>query len=129
MKSLKQVVWSEGMLLGQQHFQLWDEAINAQHHFHRQASAPMGWGVVKAIIDKEALQNGQFQLNDYSVIFADGTIVQHDAGQGPLVCKLKSNVTGSTSVYLAIPANQSVSGITGYRDNSQLPGNIGHANP
>lgn len=125
MKSLKQVVWSEGMLLGQQHFQLWDEAIHAQHDFHRQTSAPLGWGVVKAIIDMGAMQNGQFQLNEYSIIFADGTIALRDANQGPLICKLKANVQGRTSVYLAIPANQAVSGITGYRDNSQLPGNIG----
>ena len=125
MKSLKQVVWSEGMLLGQQHFQQWDDYIHAHHAFHREVSAHLGWGVVKAVIDDEALQNGQFQLNDYAVVFAEGTVVQHDADQGPLFCKLKADVHGHVSVYLAVPANESVSGISGYRDSAQLPGNIG----
>jgi len=125
MKSLKQVVWSEGMLLGQQHFQQWDDYLQAHHDFYRETTSPLGWGVVKAIIDEEALQNGQFQLNDYAVIFADGTVAQHDPDQGPLICKLKADVHGHVSVYLGVPANQAVSGISGYRDNTQLPGNVG----
>ena len=125
MKSLKQVVWSEGMLLGQQHFQYWDDYLHAHHDFYRETTAPLGWGVVKAIIDEEALQNGQFQLNDYAFVFPDGTVAHHDPDQGPLSCKLKADVHGLVSVYLGVPANQAVSGISGYRDNTQLPGNIG----
>ena len=125
MKSLKQVVWSEGMLLGQQHFQLWDDYIQAYQEFQRENTAPLGWGVVRAVIDEDALQNGQFQLNDYAIVFADGTVVQHDADQAPLSCKLNADVHGNASVYVGVPANQSVSGISGYRDNTQLPGNIG----
>lgn len=125
MKSLKQVVWSEGMLLGQQHFQLWDDYIQAHQGFQREISAPLGWGVVRAVIDEEALNNGQFQLNDYAVIFPDGTIVQHDSDQAALSCKLQADVHGNVSVYLGVPSNQSVSGISGYRDGTQLPGNVG----
>ena len=125
MKSLKQVVWSEGMLLGQQHFQLWDDYIHAHQDFQREITAPLGWGVVRAIIDEEALQNGQFQLNDYAIVFQDGTIVQSDSDQAPLSCKLNADVHGNVSVYLGVPSNQSVSGISGYRDGTQLPGNIG----
>ena len=125
MKSLKQVVWSEGMLLGQQHFQLWDDYIHAHHDFYREITSPLGWGVVKAIIDEEALQNGQFQLNDYAVVFADGTVAHHDPDQGPLSCKLQTDVHGHASVYLGVPANQAVSGISGYRDSTQLAGNVG----
>ena len=125
MKSLKQVVWSEGMLLGQQHFQLWDDYIHAHQNFQREVSAPFGWGVVRAVIDEDSLQNGQFQLNDYAIVFADGTIVQHDSDQSPLSCKLNADVHGSVSVYLGVPANQAVSGISGYRDSTQLPGNVG----
>jgi type VI secretion system protein ImpJ len=126
MKALKQVVWSEGMLLGQQHFQMWDEYLHAQNDFQRAIYSPLGWGVVRAVIDEEALQNGQFQLNDYAIVFADGTIVQHDTNSAPLSCKLSADVHGNASVYLGVPANQSVSGISGYRDNPMLPGNVGH---
>lgn len=112
-------------MLGQQHFQLLDDYIHAQQDFLREVHAPLGWGVVRAAIDGEALQNGQFQLNDYAVIFADGTIVEHDKDLAPLSCKLSADVHGNASVYLGIPSNQSVSGISGYRDNTQLPGNIG----
>ena len=125
MKSLKQVVWSEGMLLGQQHFQLWDDYIHAQQNFLREITAPLGWGVVRAIIDEEALQNGQFQLNDYAIVFADGTIVQHDSDQAPLNCKLHADAHGHVSVYLGVPSNHAVSGISGYRDSTQLPGKVG----
>lgn len=125
MKSLKQVVWSEGMLLGQQHFQLWDDYIHAHQDFQRELTAPLGWGVVRAAIDDEALQNGQFQLNDYAIVFPDGTIVQRDSEQAALSCKLQADVHGRVSVYLGVPLNQAVSGISGYRDSTQLPGNIG----
>lgn len=125
MKSLKQVVWSEGMLLGQQHFQLWEDYIHAHQDFQREITAPLGWGVVRAVIDEEALQNGQFQLNDYAIVFSDGTIVQHDSGQTPLSCKLNADAHGHVSVYLGVPSNEAVSGISGYRDSTQLPGNVG----
>lgn len=125
MNNLKRVVWSEGMMLGQQHFQLWDDYIHAHQDFQREIHAPLGWGVVRAAIDEEALQNGQFQLNDYAIVFADGTIVQHDKDQAPLSCKLNADVHGNVSVYVGVPANQSVSGISGYRDSTQLPGNVG----
>lgn len=126
MKSLKQVVWSEGMLLGPQHFQLWDDYILAHHDFQREMLAPLGWGVVRATIDEESLQNGQFQLNDYAIVFADGTIVQHDSDRAPLSCKLQADVHGHVSVYLGVPSNRAVSGISGYRDSTQLPANVGH---
>jgi type VI secretion system protein ImpJ len=125
MKSLKQVVWSEGMLLGQQHFQLWDDYIHAHQDFQREVSLPLGWGVVRAVIDEESLQNGQFQLNDYAIVFADGTVVQYDSDQAALSCKLNADVHGHASVYLGVPSNLAVSGISGYRDSTQLPGKVG----
>lgn len=125
MKRMKRVVWSEGMLLGQQHFQLFDSYIHALQHHHRGVYEPLGWGVVKAVIDEESLQNGKFQLNDFECIFPDGTIVQHDKEQAPLTCTLQADVHGQVSVYAGIPANHSVSNISGYRNSTQLPGSIG----
>ena len=71
MKDIKQVVWTEGMLLGQQHFQLWDRYTHARQNFQRETIAPLSWGLVSVDIDHDSLQNGQFQLSDYSVIFPD----------------------------------------------------------
>lgn len=125
MKDIKQVVWTEGMLLGQQHFQLWDRYTHARQNFHRETIAPLSWGLVSAEIDQDALQNGQFQLTDYSVIFPDGTIATHGPDEIPLSCTVTADSDGKASVYIAVPANQTVSGISGYRESAQLPGNKG----
>ncbi len=125
MKDIKQVVWTEGMLLGQQHFQLWDRYTHARQNFQRETIAPLSWGLVSVDIDHDALQNGQFQLSDYSVIFPDGTIAANGPDEAPISCKLKADADGKASVYLSVPANSTVSGISGYRESAQLPGNIG----
>lgn len=125
MKGIKRVVWSEGMLLGQQHFQLWDEYIHARQDLHREILGHLSWGVISAVIDAEALQNGQFQLNDFSVVFPDGTVAVHNPEHGPLRCQLHADNHSNASVYIGVPANKSVSGISGYRDSTQLAGRVG----
>jgi type VI secretion system protein ImpJ len=125
MKGVKQVVWSEGMLLGQQHFQSWDEFIQARQDFFREAQAPLSWGVAALTVDEDALENGQFQLNDYSIVFADGTVAVHSSEYGPLRCRIQADARGHASVYVGVPANKAVAGIAGYRDATQLAGQLG----
>ena len=124
MKELRQVVWAEGMFLSQQHFQMWDDYAQGCREFQRELVAPLAWGIVELDIHKEALLNGQFQVSDYRVAFHDGTIAVKGDQEPPLTYGLTATAEGRISVYMGVPENRSVTGISGYRDNTKLPAKV-----
>jgi type VI secretion system protein ImpJ len=72
MKALSRVVWSEGMHLAQQHFQV-------QNSYFEQLTAtalrnlfPSGYGVASCLLDDEALLNGTVNITAGLGIMPDG---------------------------------------------------------
>jgi len=66
------VVWTKGMFLTPQHFQVQDQFFEHNIQFRFAASNYSNWGVTDLSIDSEALENGQFRLNKCSGIMPDG---------------------------------------------------------
>ncbi|VAW94486.1 Uncharacterized protein ImpJ/VasE [hydrothermal vent metagenome] len=121
MKSLRKVIWAEGMFLGQQHFQLWDQYYESYQNLQARSTAPLSWGVLSYDIDEEALENGQFRLSQCQVIFPDGRVVSYDISEdAPLALDLKGGHSEKIDLYICLPANRNASGINGYRDNGAL---------
>lgn len=121
MKALSKVVWAEGIFLGQQHFQAWDRQLEASQQLRSKALHPFAWGVLACVIDEKALENGQFRLQSCQVIFPDGRLACYDAAeQPPLACQLQAGGGQTVEIYLALPANQQVEGISGYPGRNQL---------
>ena len=72
MKNLRRVVWSKGMFLTPQHFQVNDKFIEDSAQFRFAASLFANWGVMSLKIDQEALANGTFTLHHCRGILPDG---------------------------------------------------------
>ncbi len=121
MKSLRKVIWAEGMFLGQQHFQLWDQYYENYQTLQSRSISPLSWGLLSYEISEEALENGQFRLARCQVIFPDGRLVSYDSSEDePLAIDLKGGYSEKVDLYLCLPANRNASGINGYRENGQL---------
>ena len=121
MKSLRKVIWAEGMFLGQQHFQLWDRYFETYQNLQSRSISPLSWGLLDYEIDEEALDNGQFRLSRAQIIFPDGRLISYDISEdAALAIDLKGGHSEKVDLYLCLPANRHASGITGYRENGQL---------
>lgn len=117
MKTLQRILWAEGILLGQQHFQQWDHYHHARQDFLLRAIAPVHRGIKKLVIDEQALQYGQVIIKQCQAIFAHGVIVDYDARVAPaLSLSLVASQNAVTEIYLALPMNDCAKGISGYQD-------------
>ncbi|BCR03013.1 type VI secretion protein [Desulfuromonas versatilis] len=123
MGELNKVIWAEGMFLGQQHFQAWDRYQERSQLVRSRVQSPFSWGLLSLGIDDKAMANGNFRLQECSAIFPDGRLVSFDASRDePLACELRCGGGETAEVFLALPANARVKGVSGYPDRSQLCG-------
>jgi len=73
MRSLSQVVWSEGMYLGPHEFQAQARYFEDAIHFAAAALWFQSYGLIGCTLDSDALRNGTVNLVHASGIFPDGT--------------------------------------------------------
>ena len=73
MRSLSQVVWSEGMYLGPHEFQAQARYFEDAIHFAADALWFQSFGLIGSTLDGDALRNGTVSLIHASGIFPDGT--------------------------------------------------------
>ncbi|OOG23477.1 type VI secretion system-associated protein [Thioalkalivibrio denitrificans] len=123
MKTLRKVIWTEGLLLGQQHFQQWDR-LNEESVNHRLRSlVPLGWGIAHLDYDPDALESGQLRIRAVQGLFQDGrTLAFNEADDGVLSCGLPSPAQEPVVVSIAMPANREAVGINGYASGSGRQG-------
>ncbi|KPJ67630.1 MAG: hypothetical protein AMJ43_02995 [Coxiella sp. DG_40] len=120
MQALKKVIWAEGILLGQQHLQQWDNYYQIQQRIYTQCITPLAWGLITLKIDEDALLNNRFRIKQCMAIYPNGLLVDYDANENPpLSCQLSTTSDAKLAIYLCLPINQQVSGITGYRQSQQ----------
>ena len=111
---LEKVVWTEGIVLSQQHFQCWDQYWQQHSLVGR---LPDFYGIKSVVFDACELQRGVFKILSCEVIFPDGRcIVFQDQVDASLSCPLEGEVG---YVFLAIPDNQSISGVPGCVESDQ----------
>ncbi len=120
---MNKVVWAEGTFLGQQHLQAWDLQLEKTLTIRQSITSPYSWGIVSLSVDHESLAYGRFQISQTSLIFQDGRYLSYrSADEEQLSCDLNSSGGAVLPVYLAVPANNHVSGISGYQQRGQLSG-------
>jgi type VI secretion system protein ImpJ len=110
MKNRHRIVWSKGMYLNPQHFQIQDQFHIDAAHFRFAASLFANWGVTGLEIDSEAVQNGLIRIIRCSGIMPDGEpfdMPDTDAipDSRPLAEYFPPS-RSSVDVYLAIPENR-----------------------
>lgn len=117
----RKIVWAEGLFLGQQHFQQWDQGFRKDLRQRTRLLNPHCWGIIDIAITDEALEMGQCRVEAVSAVFSNGQWVHFDSQSegGPLICDL--NAGGDrVDVWLTQPDNDRVGGINGYQEQGRL---------
>ena len=117
---MQKVSWSEGLVLGQQHFQQWENYHDKMVSFRTNNSRPYNWGVINCNYSSESLASGLLRLTACDVVLSTGRVISLDSDSEDLTLNLSELEGESVSIYLCVPANESASGISGYRDNGVL---------
>lgn len=103
----QRVVWSNGMFLTPQHFQVQDDYFEQALHFRFTASAFANWGFSKLAIDEAGLTNGFFRVRFCAGLLPDGLLFNmpeaEDPPPGRAVEQYFPPSRQRLSVYLAIP--------------------------
>ncbi|NTS77902.1 type VI secretion system baseplate subunit TssK [Catenovulum sp. SM1970] len=113
-------VWAEGVLLAQQHLQQFD--LSHENAVAQRLSWCSGfhYGFSHLSFDYSALARGVLSVTRANFIFENGKMVCFDRNvDQPLELELPAD-TQDVVVYIAMPANESVSGIKGYQQDGQL---------
>lgn len=115
MKGLKRVVWAEGLFLGQQHFQAWDQYQQDAQILRSQHQNPFPWGAIHTHWDTTALINGRLELVSCTAILSDGRLIDLQQDGTPIASLDVTEAQESrVSVYLSVPTNAAANPITGY---------------
>ena len=126
---MKKIVWAEGIFLGQQHLQAWDQQLENNQQQRQRIGSPFEWGLISMSVDHEALAMGRFRLLQIRALFQDGRFVEkRNSDNYELACELSSPGGDPLAIYLAVPANQHVAGISGYPQRGQMSGWIADYN-
>ncbi|MBS0358662.1 MAG: type VI secretion system baseplate subunit TssK [Proteobacteria bacterium] len=117
MKSLEKIVWTEGLILSPQHFQQWDLMHEMKQQQQFTCLHPLRWGIVELIIDEAALLNGKFRIVRCYAIYPCSSFLKFDAENGSeLSIDLSDEKQSPIEIFVCIPDNRKVSGISGYPD-------------
>lgn len=113
-------VWAEGVLLAQQHFQLFDE-YHEQNQIVRQGlTSSLVYGIQHLTIDESALTRGLLKINSFKLLLENGRLLEFDRQQhDELKLELDSN-QDEVIISIAIASNKVVSNIEGYATSGQL---------
>ena len=108
MKSLRRVVWSEGMLMSPHHLQLSDAYHEQLAAVSLQSAVPVSWGLSELALSTEALSSGTVSLKRVKGVMPSGLPIQFassDAG-----CPVERTVSAcfpanreSLEVFLGLP--------------------------
>lgn len=123
MKGLRKVVWAEGVFLGQQHFQAWDQYQARVQALRTRMHEPYDWGLSKLVLDEAALLNGRLDLIACQGILPDGRVFdyrrEHD---GRLELDLTQYSDERLTIALVVPNSELVDNITGYNNTGRAAG-------
>lgn len=107
MKNRHRVVWTKGMFLTPQHFQVQDQFFQDSLQFRSISSQFANWGVTELEIDREAIANGTFRITRAHGLLADGELFQMpDADELPPSRSIAGHFPESQrslDIYLSLP--------------------------
>lgn len=116
MASVPKVIWSEGMLLGQQHFQQWDKYWHYQQQLAVQGF-PLQWGISLLTFDDVFLAQGRLCIQRLVALFNNGQWVDFNSEvDGVLQIQLPEEGPTLLNVFISWPESPKISGLSGYSD-------------
>jgi type VI secretion system protein ImpJ len=109
MRFLSRVVWSEGMHLSPQHFQMQSRYFEDSLWFLIASIRSHPWGLLSLTLDMDAIRNGLAVVRHASGIFPDGLIFDFpESDLAPVPTNLRDLFTPTDSeiiLHLAVPAH------------------------
>ncbi|MFY0666093.1 MAG: type VI secretion system baseplate subunit TssK [Natronospirillum sp.] len=117
MKALERIVWAEGVVLTQQHFQQWDAAQMAAHATWHGMLTAFPWGVESIAWSTAGLSNRLLELTELNAVFPDGRLIhfrQKDKDAAVQLVIDDEAVDEQQIIYAAMADEDLVAGITGY---------------
>lgn len=121
MSSYQKIIWAEGVMLGQQHFQQWEHYIQHPHKLSQQNIHPLNWGVADLAIDESNLTHGFVQIKRCLALLPDFRWVDFDdENDAPLRLNLPAESPAYLNIYLSLPCSEQASGISGYLANDNI---------
>lgn len=116
----KKPIWAEGVLLGQQHLQLFDEYQEYIHAKRQFIQSPIAYGFKRIAIDSTALSRGLLDVLQLDFVLENGRYIEFSRTlTHELTLTLPQNQSVIT-VYVGIASNNASSGISGYNNTGQL---------
>jgi len=113
-------VWAEGVLLAQQHFQLFDEYHEQNQIVRQNLISPLIFGIEHLSIDESALSRGLLKITSFKLLLENGRLLDFDRQKhDELKFELDPNLD-EVIIYIAIAGNKVVSNIEGYATTGQL---------
>jgi type VI secretion system protein ImpJ len=117
----QKLIWAEGVILTQQHFQQWDLYLQQQQNMCATSITPYFWGLREISIDEELLKFGQIVLKKCQVIFPGGLYVHYEENNDlPLSYRIQPSDKIKMEIYLALPLGKAITEIPGYPKTSHL---------
>ncbi|WP_448565355.1 type VI secretion system baseplate subunit TssK [Thalassotalea ganghwensis] len=116
----KKPVWAEGVLLGQQHFQVFDqyqEYMQAKRQF---AHSSLAYGFKSISIDHSALARGELTVLKLDFVLASGRYIEYSRTIDNELSLTLNQELETMMVYVGIASNDTTSGISGYDNSGQL---------
>jgi type VI secretion system protein ImpJ len=113
------IIWTEGALLSQQHFQYWESWLLAQQSRWINALVPDASGLVACEWDLEALTAQKCALKSLVWRSETGRWLVYESKTMPVVATRLEDCAEQW-VYLNLPNNQLCSGLSGYQSGSNL---------
>ncbi len=120
MQDYQRVVWAEGVFLGQQHFQLWDQYHHQDLTKRQTALSPLGWGLIDLEFDEGALAAGELRVRRCEFLLPGGKLVRYRPAEGEGLALPLPEDRDQAGIFAGIPHEDSAIGITGYRDRATL---------
>lgn len=109
-------VWSEGLFLRPQHFQLAERGHTSALHARFDGAQAYPWGIVELALSEDLSQGGQVGIERLVAVLPDGEIVRIPGdAPPPQPFDVDSQVRGEI-VYLTLPADQSGAVAFAYAD-------------
>ena len=116
-------MWAEGVFLGQQHFQAWDQYQFRTQNLRSCWQQPYSWGVGELVWDEAALLNGRLDLVRCQALLPDGRVVDYRREtDGAVFMDLTQHDQDTLTLCLMLPRNDLADTITGYEVNGRLTG-------
>ena len=89
MNMQRKIVWAEGVLLAQQHFQQWDRYYEEQLKFRFARTQSFSWGLVNLQVSQRKLAENKFSVIRCDAVLRCGEIISYDEdSDGVLECDI-----------------------------------------